>query len=375
MKKEDVIVAIYTDSGENGANYNILSGFLTGLKNGFNEIGVKALTTKECIEQKINPNLAIAFDSIGLPLWQKTLNNNIPNIMWSTNSIFYQNLDIVKQFINYKNFILFNPSSDDTEALKHYLPSLVHGYIPPGVDLNVWKKQDIERDLDITLFASIEDPDILITGLKETMPPLVFDLMMNLVDSAIANPGLSLWHLYQYFNKQAGLEFDLDQYTLMAKSISYVITFKQRIKMVQSLKDFNLTIFGDGPWEKFVSEKTKVEKRVEVKDTVNLMNRSKITLHSQPFQLSGGIHNRVLNASAVATPVLCAQEKTCISEFKNNVIYCNPVSYEDITEKAFYYLNHKDERDNLANEAYQIVKNNHKWSDRAKSIIEITDIH
>lgn len=375
MKKEDVIVAIHSDSAEKGDGYNQLSGFLTGLKNGFNEIGVKALTTTECIEQKINPNLAIAFDAIGLPLWQKMLNNNIPNIMWSTNSTFYQNLDIIKQFINYKNFILFNPSNDDTEALKHYLPSLVHGYIPSGVDLNLWKKLDIERDLDITFFASVEDPDVLITELKEKMPPLVFDLMMNLVDAAIANPGLSLWHLYQYFNKQAGLEFDLEQYTLMSRSISSVITFKQRIKMVQAFSDFDLTIFGDGPWEKFVSGKIKAKKRVDVSDMVNLMNRSKITLHSQPFQLSGGIHNRVLSASAVATPVLCAQEKTCISEFKNNVIYCNSVTYEDISEKALYYLNHKDERENLANEAYKIVKNNHKWSDRAKSIIEITDIH
>lgn len=374
MKKEDVVVAVHGNPNESGGRYNAISSFVTGLKNGFNEIGVKCLTTQECFEQKIAPNLAIAFNASGLPLWQKILNNNIPNIMWSCDSIFYQNLDIIKQFVNYKNFILFNSCSDDTQAIKHFLPQLVHGYIPGGTDLSFWQKEDIERDLDITFFGSVDDPEILINKLKDTMPPLVFDLMMNFVDAAVNNPGLSLWHLYQYFHKQAGLELDIDQYNLISKSISYVITYKQRIRMIQALKDFNLTVFGEGPWEKFVSGNIKVVSGGNVKDTVNLMKRSKLTLHSQPFHLSGGLHDRVLNASAVATPVLCGEEKTCISEFKNNIIYCNPVTYEDIADKALYYLAHKEERISLANAACEIVQNNHKWSDRAKSIMDIVDV-
>lgn len=375
MKKEDIIVAIHGRSQDTGGRYKALSSFRDCLLKAFNAIGVKALTTEECVKTNTVPHIAIAMAVSGLPLWQKFLNNNVTNIMWGMDSVFYQNTEIVKQFSNYKNFIFFNPCSADTVPIGQYFPNLVHGYIPGGTDLDFWKKEDIERDLDITFFGSIDDPEVLIQKLKDTMPHLVFNLMMNFVDIAIANPTLSLWDIYQYLKKETGLDFDLDQYHLISKSISYIITYKQRIKMIQSLKDFNLTVFGEGPWEKFTSGKIKVVSGGNVNETVHLMKRSKITLQSHPFHLAGGIHDRVLNASAVATPVLCAQEKTCIAEFKNNIIYCNPVTYEDIADKASYYLSNKEEREFIANSAYEIVKSRHKWSDRAKSIMNIVDVN
>ncbi len=374
MNREDIIVAIHGQDNGVGGRYNVLASFVHALTQGFRQIGVNAMTTQECVENNKTPNLAIAFNASGLPLWQKILNNNIPNIMWACDSVFYQNLELVQQFSSYQNFILFNSCSDDTKALQHYLPTLVHGYIPGGTDLDFWKKQDVEKDLDITFFGSIDDPDAMIQKLKDTMPDLVFKLMMNFCDVALANPDLSLWHISQIFNKQADIVLDMEQYHLISKSISYIITYKQRIKMIQALKDFNVTIFGEGPWEKFAQGKIKVVSGGDVKDTVNLMNRSKITLNSHPFHLAGGIHDRVLNASAVETMLLCGREKTVNAEFGDTIAYCNPVTYEDIAQKADYFLTHEDERQQKALEASKIVKTKHKWSDRAQSIMDIIDI-
>lgn len=373
MSKKDIIVAIHGNSEDVGGRYNALACFINGLTRAFKEIGVNAMTTEDCWKNEITPNLAIAVNATGLPLWQKFLNNNITNIMWASDSVFYQNRELVEQFASYKNFILFNSCSNDTPALQHYFPKLVHGYIPGGADLEMWKKQDVEKEYDITFFGSINDPDVMIQNLKDTMPPLVFDLMMNICDIAIANPSLSLWNIYQLINKQAGIVLDLEQYHLISKSITYIITYKQRIKMVQALKDFNLTIFGEGPWEKFVQGKVKVVPGGDMRETVGLMNKSKITLNSHPFHLAGGIHDRVFNSAAIETLLISGNEKTINAEFGDTIVTCNPVTYDDIADKADYYLTHTDERQEKAFNASQIVKAKHKLTDRAKSIMEIID--
>ena len=371
MNKEDLIIAVHGDKESTGGRYNAIASFINGLIKGFNEIGVKCYSTKECYENQITPQLAIAFNASGLPLWQNFLNQNITNIMWCLDSVFYQNYDIATQFATYKNFVMFNSCANDTEAIKHFIPQLVHGYIPGGIDIDFWKKEDTEKEFDITFFGSIADYEAQIQKLKEIMPNLVFNLMMEFCEVALEHPALSLWDIYQFFKKQVGIEFDASQYVLMAKSISYIITYKQRVKMIQALKDFNLTIFGEGPWEKYISGNIKLVKGGDIRETVHLMNKSKITLHSQPFHLSGGIHDRVFSAAAVETFMLAAENPTLSVEFPDTFDFCNPVTYEDIAQKADYYLKHEAERQEAALKASKIVKQKHKWSDRAQEIIKI----
>lgn len=374
MNKEDIIIAVHGDDSNEGGRYNALASFSNGLIKGFNQIGIKCFSTKECFEKEITPNLAIGFNATGLPLWQNLLNQNINNIMWCVDSLFYQNYEIAEQFASYKNFIMFNSCANDTQAIRHYVPKLVHGYIPGGTDLEFWKKQEVEKEYDITFFGSIGDYEAEIQKLKDTMPELVFKLMMEFCEVAMLHPHLSLWEIYNLFNQQMGIEFDVNQFILMSRSISYIITYQQRVKMIQALKDFNLTVFGDGPWEKYISGNIKLVKGGDIRETVGLMNKSKITLHSQPFHLAGGIHDRILNASAVETLTLTGSYPTIISEFGDTIEYCNPVTYEDIAQKADYYLKNEDERLQKAQQASVIVKERHKWSDRAKSIMDIIDI-
>lgn len=371
MEKENILVAVHSNNDKNVFNYDLFENFSNGLIKGFNEIGIKCFSTRECHARDIYPNIAIAFDIWGLSIWQKYLNKNITNIMWGVDSLFYQNYDIVKQFSSYKNFVLFNACANDTEPIKQYIPELTQGYIPVGVDLDFWKKKDVKKEYDIVFFGAIDDYESQIQKLKEIMPELVFNLMMQFCEVAISHPVLSLWDIYLFFKKQLGLEFDVSQYVLMARSISYIITYKQRVKMIQSLKDFNVTVIGAGPWDKYAMGNIKVIQNCNFEDRVDIMNKAKIILHSQPFQQSGGISSKVLNASAIETMILTADNPTLKIEFGDVFGYCNPVTYEDIAEKASYYLAHEDERQQMAFNASQKVKEKHKWSDRAKSIASI----
>ena len=94
MEKENILVAVHSNNDKTVFNYDLFANFSNGLIKGFNEIGIKCFSTRECHARDIYPNIAVAFDTFGLPVWQKYLNKNITNIMWGIDSIFYQNYDI-----------------------------------------------------------------------------------------------------------------------------------------------------------------------------------------------------------------------------------------------------------------------------------------
>ena len=147
MDKENLIIGVHGGTQLIGGHYNVLSSFSAGLLNGFKKIGVNVHTTKECFEKNLMPNLTIGFNVTGYDTWAEYL-KFIPNIMWNVDSVFYQNIEAIEKFGTNPNFILFNVSPSDDEALNKFYPSLKHTFFPHAVDLSLWKKQDVEKEYD-----------------------------------------------------------------------------------------------------------------------------------------------------------------------------------------------------------------------------------
>lgn len=109
----------------------------------------------------------------------------------------------------------------------------------------------------------------------------------------------------------------------------------------------------------------------DVRESVDIMNKSKISLHCHPMQLGLGLHERILNASAVGTFSLVSDSPSIKAEFNDGFGYFNHATFDDIAQKADYYLTHEDEREEIAARAYETTKNRHTWACRAKSIMDI----
>lgn len=371
MENKDITVAVHYDKNDTNDKYGVRASFAEGLIKGFKECGVNAYTTQQCIEENIPFNISIGFDTAGLDVWQKILNNNTTNIMWATDSIFSQNFKIANTFAAFKNFILFEPSQADLQATGTYMPTLKHGYIPFAVDSEIFSKQECEKANDIVFFADVKDYNSIIDTLKSTMPELVFNLMMEMLAIALKKPALNFWQICQAIKEACKLQIDADQYMLLFQNISDIVSNQHKIALVQALSDFDLKIYGNEEWTKHISGNVKYMGSCSVKETAQILNHSKIALHSHPFALGSGLHPRVLNAAAVQTFCLCSDTPSFKLEYGSALGYYNQKDFEDIAKQAKYYLDNEEERLQKAKTAYEITGEKHSWKQRAQSILKL----
>ncbi len=374
MNREDLIIGVHGRSDLQGGHYNVLSSFTKGLIDGFNHIGIKAYTIQDCQEKKLFPSLTIGFNVAGFDYWQEFLKRNITNIMWSVDSIFAQNYGVMKQFAQDLNFVLFSVTPCDFEPISEYYPLLKNAYLPHATDLDMWKKQDVSKDFDIVLFSSIKDYEQQLAELKESVGEPVFKIMMEMYNISLENPNLPFWDIYKIFQKHSGLSLYADEYAAFFSSLSYIIMNVKKVQAVQNLSDFNLKIFGDGPWEKYISGKNEYLGACDVLESIDIMNRAKIVLHPHGMQLSSGVHERILNASAVETFVLSSDALSIKNEFGENLGYYNNATFEDIADKANYYLLNTNERTEKAKNSRKIVAERFTWKNRAQEIVSLIDL-
>lgn len=368
--QKNLIVGVNGNRDMVGGRYNVLSSFAVGLLQGFQNIGINALTTKECFEKDVLPSLTIGFNGTGYETWSEYLKRNIPTIMWSVDSVFYQNIEAIEQFSNNPGFILFNVSPSDTEPLNAFYPALNHTYLPHAVDLNLWKKQDCKKEYDLIFLSSIYDYEAKIEELRQTLPKESFELIMTMYEVWLSAANLPFWELYQIFRTQANLNFDLNQYNFVFKNLSYLVTYTKRAQMIESLKDYNVKVFGSGPWKKYAKGKVQYMGECDLLESINIVNKSKIVLHIHPSQLTLGLHERILNASAVESFVLSSKNSSIEDAFQDNMGYFD-LQFTDLKEQVEYYLNNDDERKSKTQNARKIVASSHTWDARAQQIIDM----
>lgn len=371
MNKEDLIIAVHGDASLEGGRYNILSSFTKGLLDGFNKQGVKSYTMKDCAERNLRPNILFGFNVTGYDAWQSIMDSGILNVMWTVDSIFAHNFEAMEKFSNNPNFILFTVTDCDTAPLREYFPHLRHAYVPHATDMELWKKQDVKKEYDIVLFSSIEDYEKKLEDLKNSTPESLFSLMMEMYNVMLENTTLPFWDIYQIFKKHKNLNLDVHQYLYLFRNLSYIIMYEKKAKAIQHLKDFNVKVFGDGPWEKYISGKVEQMGPCNLLESIDIMNKSKIALHPHAMQLSLSLHERPLNASSVETFVVSSKAGAIEAEFGDSMTFYNDANFEDIAEKMDYFLKNDEERILKAQKAKEIVKARHTWECRAESILKI----
>jgi len=102
-----------------------------------------------------------------------------------------------------------------------------------------------------------------------------------------------------------------------------------------------------------------------------VMNKSKVSLHIQPMKLSGGLHERFLNASAVKTFTLMGADPFIEEGFGDAFGYFNSSNFEDIEDILSDYLNNDEKRIAQVGKAYDIVKDKHTWDNRASDLVNL----
>lgn len=324
----------------------------------------------EEVEKGTPINAMFSFGTIGAEYWETILKSNLRNIVWSNNSVFYKNFELYDKYADDKNFLLLDSVPSDKNSLTEYMPTLKHcNYFPQAVDLNFWKFQEFKKENDIVFLGSIIDLEEKNEVLKQKYPEDLLKIIYEMKKLSLAHPEQEFWNIYNAAKECFGLELEKGMYHEIFSDLADICETEQRIKMIQALSKFNVKVYGKGPWEKYINGSVQYCGQCSLKDSVEIINKSKISLHIQPMKYSCGLHERFLNASAVKTFTLMGQNKLIEENFKESFGYFNSSDFSDIADMASDYLRHDEERMEKAVNANALVNNFHTWDNRAIDFI------
>ena len=151
------------------------------------------------------------------------------------------------------------------------------------------------------------------------------------------------------------------------------LPFENRVEIFESLRDYNLGVFGDG-WEKYFMLKGKKlpsyyrgQASGDIANKIYLTSKIVLNIH-HPQSVEG------LNARTFDIPACGAFEMT---DYKKNVekhfeIDKEIVTFKNINElksKIDFYLKNDDLRKDMAEHGKQKVLNEHTWVHRANDVI------
>ncbi len=372
---QDIVYAIYDGEIQQGGVYNVLSSFLRGLLKGFKEAGFKAFSYDECMEKNIHFDVAIGFNAAGQIHWENVLKSNAISIFWSVDSIFQKNSFVVQKYQEFENFLCFNVTPADYEVSKFYLPKLKYMYMPHATDKDLWAQTGIkedEKENDIVLFSSLYDFENKLETLKNSKEnKILYGLVVELIEIVSKKPNSTFFELYNIIKPVCNIDLKIGEYIALFDFVTSIVEQKQKVKMIQSLSNFNVKVFGSELWKKYIRGKVEYKGRADIKESIKIMENSKISLHCQIPQLNHGLHERFLNAASVGTFNLVSMTPSIQNEFQDNFAYFNHATFEDIEQKAQYFLENKEKRAQKAKTAQEITHKNHLWKNRAIAIDEL----
>lgn len=145
-----------------------------------------------------------------------------------------------------------------------------------------------------------------------------------------------------------------------------------RKEMVETVTGFGLKLFGDDGWQELLDDKVEFQGEIDYRTEVpKLYNISKINLNITKTQLKTTINQRVFDVAACGGFILTDYRRGLgnLFEIGDEVIYYE--NKEDVRCKIQYYLEHEDERVEIARNAQRRVLKGHTFRHRMDEMIEV----
>lgn len=370
-------IALLAKEDDNAGIYGMLSGFFRGLKKGFDK---SSDWNAYYVADQINREtpFSIGFNTAGFDDWKNILYAERSHFMWTVDSCFFQNFQVINEYIKYPNFHVLGVAKNDIEPLNYFYPGFKnYHYLPHGVDPDVWKYENQEKDFDIVYLASIKDPEEIIKEVKEKFSASGFADFMNMFNFLKQNPHENIWHVYKkMFYKQlssgnVSKEHHALVFHLFFKRLAYLVSYTKRIELIKSMEDVGVKVWGSPEWQKYISGKNEYMGVANFEDTLKIIPRSKVSLHLQPLQILDGLHERVLNSALSESAVLCDAAPEIRNTFGKNLTYFDVRNFTDIKQKALALLANEDMRRQKVEATKKIVLRDHTWESRANTIRSI----
>ncbi len=148
------------------------------------------------------------------------------------------------------------------------------------------------------------------------------------------------------------------------------ITVEERKLMARTLaKEFDFKLFTISNTEKF-PEINNCGPVDFAKQAPLVFNGSKVNIYVTPRSIRSGVPLRVLEIMACGGFVLVNYQEDLAAEFEDGKELVMYRSLEEMVDKVRYYLEHEDERKNIAQAGYEKVLREYNYAEKLRRILE-----
>lgn len=365
------------------SQYSVLHHFTRKLAEGFNRIGVSARVLEA---QKDNPKPFLDALFSDQPDCTLSFNGLLPDDQGNFLA------DMIK--IPHVAFVVDSPNQYFPLAISRYTivasvdrfycdffkelgcPHVI--FVPHGVEPELATDPKSDRNFDVVMLGTFNDPDKIRQDWLKTCPPELCKIMDEAAELCLMQDRTSyIKSFVEAIARQEGKFGSLNPQTLNYPSIfdqlEAYIRAKDRIELIKSIKDARVDIFGSNAVQiaqKYFKSKNAniiAHESVPFEQALEIFKKTKITLNSAPH-LKDGSHERVFTALACGSAVISSESSYLREIFKpkDSLWFYSFKDRNRINDEVNRLLSNENDRVKLVKGKQKIVLENHTWDQRAK---------
>lgn len=283
------------------------------------------------------------------------------------------------------NDIIFTCDQFHKKYIEKYYKNIKNVYFVPLSGSYVKEQKEWnKRSIDLIFTGSYSNPKELKKRILNKYDGVILAFVEYIIKDIENNPEYTieeyLERALEYYKVKN--ETDKEEFDRLLKELFYLNTYARlyyRDKIIRTIIEANIKIHvsGDG-WDDFESDK---KHNLKVLKGGNYLARkavanAKISLNIMPW-FKYGFQERIATAMLSGAIALTDSSKYIEENFKNGeelVIY-SLKNIEDLPQIIINLLKNPENSSNIANGGKLIAQKEHKWSDRARNIIEAFEGH
>ncbi|MBE6105134.1 glycosyltransferase [Anaerovibrio lipolyticus] len=237
----------------------------------------------------------------------------------------------------------------------------------------------MDRPLDVVYSASIyHGGDFKPAWMEDDTSPFIVAILKDVVDYMLANP-VSMLDAFKVVLDSRGLCWEeyIHKFTPYMFSLFFYVKHRRRYNAVEALAKagFTVDVYGSGwEWVPF-ADKLRVHGEVDYEEVLDAFAKTKVVFQDQAEFNNGG-HDRVFTAMLNGAAVVSEYSTYLENKFEANkdiflFDWKNTVSQLQIVDEL---INNESLRLSTAISAYGKASANHRWANRANSIMEMMSV-
>jgi spore maturation protein CgeB len=231
-------------------------------------------------------------------------------------------------------------------------------FLPHATPKHLFQENREEKIYDMVMLGSCVD----VEKIEKKFPKKLKTLMQELSEKVLKSNSTSCLQALI----DAGITQDLP---LLHRLLESYVRGKDRLQLLETLKEFDVHIWGQGPWKKY-APKAHLHRPVSFERGLEVMKRAKIVMNSVPSLKFGG-HERIFHALALGALPLTSSTTFIHEQFEEGKsILTYRYGHQEQTAACVRDILQDDEkRSKIIHAGQDIVRASHTWETRAKTLL------